>query len=231
VNAHGPKTEASRISRTSIAFGDLRRTHPVSSRFGFDRGLPVDRFYIEGFLARHAATICGRVLEFGDDSYTRRFGGSAVIQRDVLDVSSDNGQATLIGDLSDAPHLPSGVFDCIICTQTLHLIFELHAAVATLHRLLRPGGVLLATAPGIGQIGSDRWATTWCWGFTPLSATRLLSQRFPEANIEVTSMGNVLAAVAFLHGLAADELDASELAVQDPAYPLVVLMRATKPSS
>ena len=50
---------------------------PVSRSFGFDRGTPVDRRYIEQFLARHAAAIRGDVLEVGDDGYTRRFGGAA----------------------------------------------------------------------------------------------------------------------------------------------------------
>src|SRR6185312_2075371 len=61
-----------------VRFGDLRRTTPIASDFGYARGGPVDRYYIEGFLARHADDIRGRVLEVGDASYTHRFGGSRV---------------------------------------------------------------------------------------------------------------------------------------------------------
>ena len=67
-----------------VRFGDLHRLTPISQCFGFDRGLPVDRYYIERFLARHASEIVGRVLEIGDDTYTRRFGGSRVSRSDVL---------------------------------------------------------------------------------------------------------------------------------------------------
>src|SRR5690349_21130910 len=48
---------------------------PVSRNFGFDRGLPIDRFYIEQFLAAEAGAIQGNVLEIEHDLYTRRFGG------------------------------------------------------------------------------------------------------------------------------------------------------------
>ena len=48
----------------------LRRTEPISRAYGFDRGTPVDRHYIEAFLQRHAPSpdysagdIRGRVLE------------------------------------------------------------------------------------------------------------------------------------------------------------------------
>jgi glycosyltransferase involved in cell wall biosynthesis len=58
----------------AVDFGDLGSTRPISLDFGFDRGTPVDRYYVEGFLARHASDIRGRVLEIGDASYSRRFG-------------------------------------------------------------------------------------------------------------------------------------------------------------
>lgn len=47
--------------------------------------------------------------------------------------------------------------------------------------------------------------------------------------MEVESHGNVLAAKAFLMGLAAEELDWSELEHRDPLYQLLVTLRAAKP--
>ena len=122
---------------------------PVSSIFGYNRGLPIDRYYIENFLARCRNDIQGRVLEIKDDSYTRKFGGSRVITCDVLDVRRDNAQATLVADLTRAEHVPSDAFDCIIFTQTLQFIYDLRSAIWTLHRILKPNGILLATFPGI----------------------------------------------------------------------------------
>src|SRR5437867_552274 len=117
-----------------VRFGDLRRCTPISRDFGFDRGLPVDRYFIERFLARHAQDIRGRVLEIGDNTYTRRFGGDRVVVSDVLHVSEGNPLATFVGDLTMADHIPSEAFDCIIVTQTLQLIYDVPAALATLCR-------------------------------------------------------------------------------------------------
>ncbi len=211
-----------------VVFGDLRRTRPISSHFGFERGQPVDRYYIEGFLERHRADVRGRVLEVGDATYTRRFGGARVITSDVLHVHAGSPSATVVADLADAGHVPSGSFDCILLTQTLHLVFDVPAAVATLHRILAPGGVLLATVPGISQVDRGEWGDTWYWSFTRQAARRTFEARFDPADVSVEQHGNVLAAVAFLEGLASHELTERELTVVDPAYPVCVAIRAAK---
>jgi SAM-dependent methyltransferase len=208
--------------------GDLRRVTPLSEWFGYDRGTPVDRAYIEAFLDRNAALIRGRVLEIGDNSYTLRFGGSAVTRSDVLHVDDSNPHATIVGDLADGAALPEAAFDCIVLTQTLHLLFDLRAAVGHLHRMLAPGGALLATVPGVSSVDRGEWGDTWHWSLTPLSLQRLLGERFAPANVAVESHGNVLVAAAFLYGLAAEELTAAEIAARDPRYPVIVAARAVK---
>jgi glycosyltransferase involved in cell wall biosynthesis len=212
-----------------VPFSDLRRVTPVSREFGYDRGLPIDRYYIERFLARHAADVHGRVLEIGDDSYMRRFGGGRVTRHDVLHVNADNPLATFVGDLTHADHLPSDSFDCFILTQTLHLVYDVRAALRSIYRILRPGGVVLATFPGISQISNDQWADYWHWSFTTLSARRLFEEFFPTTHVTFQAFGNVRAATAFLQGLAAEELRQPELDYQDPQYEVVIAVRAMKP--
>ena len=211
-----------------VRFGDLRRVTPISDAW-YERGRPVDRYYIENFLEGHAGDIRGRVLEVGDNTYTRRFGGGRVMRPDVLHVSEGNPQATIVADITRADNIPSGAFDCVIFTQTLHLIYDARAAVQTLQRILRPGGILLATVPGISQIDRAEWREFWCWGFTTYSARRLFGEVFPAANVSVESHGNVLAATAFLHGLADSELRREELDYDDAAFQLVITVRAVKP--
>ena len=218
-----------------VRFGSLRRLGPISRNFGFDRGLPIDRYYVEHFLARHASPpgyaagdIRGRVLEVGDDRYARRFGGPDE-KVDVFDVSAENPQATVVGDLTSAERAPSDSFDCIICTQTLHEIYDVRAAIRTLHRMLRPGGVLLTTFPGISQScrpEKDLWGDYW--RFTTMSTRRLFEEVFPAASVQVEAYGNVLAAVAFLHGIAAEELSPDELDPRDPDYEVLIAVRAVK---
>jgi glycosyltransferase involved in cell wall biosynthesis/SAM-dependent methyltransferase len=213
-----------------VRFGSLRRLTPLSRAFGYDRGLPVDRHYIERFLAEHAADVRGATLEVGDHTYTRRFGGARVTRADVLHVRPGAPGATLIADLGRADPLPREAFDCILLTQTLHLVYDVRAAVAALHRMLRPGGVLLATLPGLSQVDAGEWRDSWYWSFTALSARRLFESAFPAGSVAVESWGNVLAATAFLHGVAAGELRPHELEHRDPCYPLLVTVRAVKPA-
>jgi SAM-dependent methyltransferase len=215
----------------SKLFSNVRRLTPVSRHFGYDRGQPIDRHYIEDFLSRHADDIHGRVLEIGDDTYTSMFGSNRVRVSDVMHVDESNPTATIVGDLAHADHIPSDTFDCIILTQTLQLIYDVPAAIRTLHRILRPGGVLLTTFPGVSQIARDRWGETWYWGFTTLSARRLFEESFPAGTITVESRGNVLAAIGFLHGLAVEELRKEELDYNDPTYQVLVMLRAVKPSA
>jgi len=222
----GDTSRARRLSDT-VNFGDLRRLEPFSRDWGYDRGSPIDRHYIENFLASHTADIRGRVLEIGDDEYTRRFGGDRVSTRDVLHVTEGNPKATISGDLASAPHIPSGAFDCIILTQTLQLIYDTRAALSTCFRILKPGGVLLATFPGISQIDAGEWGNTWYWAFTTQSAKRLFEEVFTGL-VEVESHGNVLTSISFLHGLALEELREEELSHTDPQYQMLITVRALK---
>jgi SAM-dependent methyltransferase len=168
------------------------------------------------------------VLEIGDDSYTKQFGGGRVSQSDVLHVKEGAPGATIIGDLSNAPQIADDSFDCLILTQVLVVIFDLPATIATIHRILKPGGVVLITVPGISNIDKDEWRDQWMWSFTPNSLRRLLELRFRADKITVGSRGNVLTSIAFLQGLCAEDLKGFPAAADDPHYPQTVLGRAVK---
>jgi len=214
----------------TLQWGSLRRVAPISAAFAFDRGLPVDRYYIEQFLAAHAADIRGHVLEFGDDRYTRQFGGTRVARSDVLDLVADRPRHTLQADLVRADHIPANTFDCIICTQTLQMIFDIRAAVAQLWRILAPGGVLLVTSHGISRISRREGVDDWgeYWHLTAQSAQKLFAEAVTTGSFTVATYGNVMAAVAELHGLAAEELDRGELDHHDLNYEVIIGVRAVK---
>jgi SAM-dependent methyltransferase len=213
-------------------FGDLRRLTPISRKFGYDRGNPVDRYYIENFLQNHEVDIQGRVLEIGDDSYTRKYGGERVSKSDVLHVNLIKPNVTIVADLTGANHIPTNTFDCFILTQTLQFIYDPKTAIKTIYRILKPGGILLATLPGISQIAHPDKLEQWqdYWRFTCNSAQRMFSEVFPSENLEVRAHGNVLVTTAFLYGLAAEELHPQELDFHDPDYEMVITGRAVKPS-
>jgi len=214
-----------RIPTGGVRFGDFADTVPIGTRWGFDRGTPVDRRYIDAFLERHRSEIRGRVLEIADDTYARRF-GSHVQQVDVLSAWEGSPTATIIADLANAPEIEDASFDCAIVTQTLQYIWEVRAAVATIHRILRPGGVALVSVPGINRL--DRGPFPDQWHFTPASVTRLFGEAFGEGGVQVDVRGNVLTAVALLQGLAAEDLPARAFETDDPLYPVSIVVRALK---
>ncbi len=199
------------------------RLEPLSRVFGLDRGTPIDRHYIEGFLSQHGHLIRGRTLEVGELVYSRRFGGDRVEVAEVLLFHGGPRAGAISGDLTRPESLPERRSDCFICTQTLNFIFDVRAAAEGAHRLLKPGGVLLATVAGISQISRydmDRWGDYW--RFTAASLERLLGPVF-RGGVAVRCHGNLMAATAFLHGLAVEDLpDATRLEEHDPDYPVVV---------
>lgn len=217
-----------RLQYGSIDMGDLRRTTPISRHFGYERGTPVDRRYVEEFLTRHAGDIRGRVLEVGDNAYTRQFGGDRVELSEVIHVDPDAPNVTYCTDLTEGTGIADGIFDCIVLTQTLHLVYEFQKAVATIDRILKPGGVLLLTVPGVSSIDKGDWGDTWFWSFTPASLRRLMAEQFGESAVDIGSYGNVLTAAAFLYGMAESDLRPHEYHVTDPQYPVIVTARVAK---
>jgi peptidoglycan/xylan/chitin deacetylase (PgdA/CDA1 family) len=173
----------------------------------------------------------GRVLEVKDSGYTRAFGEGRVEESDVLDVDPANTQATVVADLSRADAIPDETYDCFILTQTLGVIFDAAGALGHAARVLKPGGVLLCTVPAAGRISYEEGLDGDYWRFTEASVRRLFAAHFPPGAYEITGHGNVLAAAAFLYGLAPDELTKQELDTVDPFFPLVYTIRAVKAAS
>ena len=215
------------VRRRPVWLGSLRRTTPLSDHWGADRGTPIDRYYIERFLDAHREDVHGRLLEVKDSRYSKRFGRD-VSRFDVLDLDPTNEAATVVADLTSAEGVPSGAFDCFICTQTLQFIYDVQAAVLEAHRLLRPGGVLLATVPAVSKVDHHAGVDGDFWRFTAGSCRRLFGEVFAGGSVEVHAYGNVLTAIGFLTGLAWEELKTSELDVEDELFPVLIGVRATK---
>jgi SAM-dependent methyltransferase len=201
----------------------------VSRKHGWERGRPIDRYYIERFLERHKSDVRGRVLDVFDRRYSSQFGGADVTSVDVLHLVEGNPEATIVSDLANSDAFSADTFDCVLLTQTLQLIFDLPAAVRSVHKMLRPDGVVLATVPTVSPIVHDK-ADAWqdLWRLTSDAARRIFSDVFHPDNVQVEAHGNVLSALAFLEGLSSTELTAEELDQADPMYEVLVTIRAVK---
>ena len=217
----------SKLGISRLRWHNLKDIHPVSREFGFDRGTPIDRYYIEKFLSQNRSLITGKVLEVAESHYSKKF-GTNVSAYEVLHIEKTS-KATIIGDLTKADTLPKDAVDCFVCTQVFNFIFDFQKAIEGAHHLLKPGGVLLATVSGISQISrfdADRWGHYW--SFYPQGITKPITQVFGDGHVQVTNYGNSLTAISFLKGIAMEELKQNELDFIDQDYPVSICIVATK---
>ena len=198
---------------------------PLSQSWGFDRGLPIHRYYVERFLHECARDIRGRCLEFQEDSYTTRFGGAAVRKLDVLHLDASNPNASIVADLTRPNDVPSNAFDCIICTHVLHVVDDVAAFVRELHRILAPEGVLLVATPFVSMCGPQSHELS---RLTPEGLRRLLARVFADAHVSIRPYGNSLTAAGELRGLVVAELSAAELDLEDARFAVEICARAVK---
>jgi SAM-dependent methyltransferase len=213
-----------------VRWGDLARVAPFSRRWGFDRGLPIDRHYIRQFLEQNAADVHGRVLEVKDANYSKMFGADRIATIDVIDVDPQNTEATIVANLANASAVDGNRFDCFILTQTVHIIFDAAAAIREAARLLDDGGVLLCTIPAVSRVSDEDGGLDGgdYWRMTRAAVVRLFHGAFLQQDVHVATYGNVRTCAAFLYGLAAEELEAHDLSVHDPRFPLIHCIRAVK---
>jgi len=227
--AHSRLRRSVRSARRALRrprWGNLRRNRPLSEQYGSDRGTPVDRIYIESFLSEHRDVIRGRVLEVKDSGYTQRFGGEAVVDAQVLDITPTNRRATIIADLGAPGSLPQAKFDCCILTQTLQCVHDPAWGLRNAWDALKPGGSLLITIPVAAKV-EPAYDDFWRW--TPKGFHQLLQTCLPDADATIESRGNFLALIAYLYGMAAEDLETDELLREDPEYPVIVTAHLRKP--
>ena len=204
----------------------LKKTTPVSRVFGLDRGTPIDRYYIDRFLDVYCTGLMDKsktynTLEIGGrvySEYLKKQCEGVTFFSDVLDYKKGE-------DLTDFSTLKKEYYDLFICTQTFNFIYDIKKAISGAYYTLNSGGILLATVAGtitpISRYDMNRWGHYW--GFTDLSAKKIFSDVFGEDNVSVTAYGNVMAATAFVQGVAIEDLsDLSSLDYEDDDYQIIL---------
>jgi SAM-dependent methyltransferase len=212
----------------------LRRLRPLSE--GRPRGTPIVRHYWTRFLDRHREDIRGRALEIGSTDTLERLGGDAVLGAEALDLAADSGRVTVVADLARADSVPSDTYDCFVVPFTMHVVYDVDAALYHAIRILRPGGVLLVNFPCVDyyfseglDMGTGPVLYPFHW-FTPIEVENLFRRlSLGDDDYEMVAYGNLFARIAYEVNMGAEELTASELAHVDPGHPLIVCGRIVKP--
>lgn len=203
-------------------------SNPISNIYGFDRGKPLDRHYIEKFLNENKKDVRGVCLELLNNEYTKKYGGNKITESVILDIEKENAKATLISDLRNLSGVKDNTFDSIILTQVLQFIDDVPSAISECYRVLKQGGVLLVTLPSLSRIDCASGETGDYWRFTTASAKFLFEKKFKKENILVNSQGNVRTGVYFYAGLVEEDTPKKLFNINDKNFPLIITVKAIK---
>lgn len=217
-----------RIVRPKLFYFLSSSTKPISKYYGFDRGAPIDRFFIEDFLKRNKDHIQGACLELLNNSYTKKFGNERVLKSDILDIDITNKDATIIDDLRKLETIKDNSYDCIILTQVLQFIDDVDIAIAQCYRILKQNGTLLITLPSISRIDCISGVEGDFWRFTQASAKYIIEKKFESRKTLIESSGNARLGIYFYAGLSIEDISKRILKKNDPNFPLIITIRAIK---
>ncbi len=217
-----------RILSPKIFYIVSSSTYPASNYHGFDRGNPIDRFYIDNFIKQNKKHIRGNCLELLNNDYTLKYGGEKIIKSDILDIDESNNRATIIDDLRNLKKIEDNSYECIILTQVLQFIDEVDLAISECHRILKKDGVILATLPAMSRIDPVSNTEGDYWRFTSASAKHIFQKRFSTDKIDISTHGNVRSGIFFYLGLSQEETSSKILRDNDPNFPLIITVKATK---
>ena len=206
-------------------WGNLRRTTPFSDHYGFDRGTPVDRYYVARFMEANRACITGQVLEIQSAAYTQAYGHD-VRTSHTVDIDPSHGTDFVCDLARSEGKLARAAYNCFLMPNTLNHLRDLKPCLREALRVVKSGGTILTTVATLVPLTPD---FNEYWRFAPAAWEMIAAEVWPGCEIAISSIGNVLAATAAMLGLAAEELSPEELDDHDPRYPVLIAIRCRKP--
>ncbi|HAN75554.1 MAG TPA: methyltransferase [Planktothrix sp. UBA8407] len=210
------------IANKSIDWGDLKRTNPICQAFGFLRGQPIDRYYLDKFIEKIRPEIVGNILEIGAiETAKESYQLTEESSYHVLNMDRWSG-VDIVGDAHDINVIQPESFDTIILFNVLEHCYAPWIVIENIHRWLKPGGKCFASVPSalkIHDAPQDYWR--------PLpDAFAWMLRNFSQQKI--STYGNLITVVAAYHGIVTEELTTEELDAYHPDYPVITCISATK---
>jgi len=125
----------------------------------------------------------GRVLDVAPQDHEGAAPHFREAKVQTLDIDPASG-ADFIADLcaDNSSLISDGAFDAVVCTEVLEHTLNPFAAVAEIHRVLKPGGLVFLSAPFNFRIHGP---LPDCWRFTEHGLRALL------ARFEIVELGSI----------------------------------------
>jgi hypothetical protein len=98
--------------KTPVNWYKLRRLKSILRVFGFKRGTPINRIYLELFLNFIKQYIQGVTCEIAEDIYSEKY-VSNVEAYEIFYYTNNNPKVTIVGILTDINTLPKNKIDVL----------------------------------------------------------------------------------------------------------------------
>ena len=205
-----------------LDWGDFKRFTPFCPDFGLTRGTPIDRVYLDKFIAKIASTVTGSALEIGGLSDNKTlYGFHACTEYHGLDLKEAPG-VSYVGDAHDTALFDAGSFESILLFNVLEHCYAPQKVIDNIFCWLKPGGKCFLMVPNAQRV-HDYPADYW----RPLpDGIKYLFREYKEMQLYV--YGNPVTLMASMMGVAAEELASNEIDPHHPEYPVVTCVVATK---
>lgn len=140
----------------------------------------IDRTLLTAFIERNAHLLQGKILDVGgqDGKRYRAFFGHAE-SFTVLDPDA-SAKPDIVAGAESMP-LGDASMDAILCCEVLMYIRDIRKAVDEMTRVLKKGGVLMAT---VSFMATPAHRDGYYWQFAPDGIKELLSAHFKDIRVE-----------------------------------------------
>ena len=198
---------------------------PINQDYGWSKGTPIGRYYLNSYMRDFSKNISGLVLEFGQPTYAQ----NCDCTYEIIDIDPTNFKANIHGDIC-SPTIGEEYdsrYDVIICTAVLQYVTDPQMAVVNMRNMLKEGGALILAQQALSRVDPGVPAGTDRWRFTQHGIAQMM-EGFEL--LDIHHYGNVYAVCAYMLGLPAEKVDIDKLAFADPFHPVITVAHGKKKS-
>lgn len=208
---------------------------PLTRNFGFYRGTPIDRYFINKWIYDFLDEIDSgnklKGIEIGGFDYlkynSKKYLANELVPKRELKKSKDSLCINLNEPINKDFKLKEK-YDFVICTQVLHVLENDINGLRIIYKLLKKGGLIIGSTAGtINPISIYDYKRWGCYrGYSDQGLKSILEKTGFECQIE--TFGNFALAYEILNGAVVEDIDQSLFKENDEIFQILHLFKAYK---